>query len=213
MKVYNNAKKIDTKKRKGDFIFKDLEGSLSPSFIILFILIYLLGIGLYIAFNPYNEILTCDKNLYCTVEHQYIGELGFSKKFKISPNSYIVYTTGNVCLFHSKVSLTYRREFHNENHTERHIYYNICDGENCIKPFMRFLDTIEEPNNRSVWNKSEQIKFNNYIKNPSLGYQYEAYSGIIDILYAAFLLVIVIFCPMCWIVTIYYKNYYEKNIH
>lgn len=130
----------------------------------------------YIYFHPNNEQLLCNTKYKCTVEHQYFHCLTFKNQFDITPNSYL---TGN--LFMRSAS----------RHAPRIYTYTISpqilnSNNKLIKPFIYYYQGYSRNEDEPEENIENLLgfeinSFNEYLKNPNIGFYLKTQSG--DILF------------------------------
>ncbi len=145
-------------------------GKFGKKIIYLVLILFVLG---YIYFHPNSEQLSCGSDFKCTVEHQYFHCLTFKNQFKVSPQSYL---TGNLSFRFGNKGLSSRKYTYTVNP-------QILDSNNkLIKPFIYYYEGYEHDVSESKKDieeilSSEIEEFNNFKKNPSLGFYMEAQSG------------------------------------
>lgn len=172
-------------------------------YVVLFFFVFS-----YIYFHPNNEQLSCNSNYKCTVEHQYFHCLTFKNQFDVTPNSYL---TGN--LFMRSVSRNVPRM------CTYTINPQILNSNNkLIKPFIYYYQGYsrydDEPEASITDLLSFEINsFNEYLKNPNIGFYLEAQSGdILFLIVAGFSTVFMSLGILMYYVLNFIENYI-KNLY
>lgn len=116
------------------------------------ILIFIVGLAIFIFCNPVSEFMTCDSTSLCKIEHNFIGGITHSHTIKITPYSRLDIEEKEVVPFSKHARTEYHYNVIIDKY--RHIF---------IKPYYR--------SSHKVQRKYETRNFDLYKKDPARGYR------------------------------------------